>query len=171
MYFNGTQTQTLPRRSLVTSFFRRASFFCTPTWGYYIWVMIIPAAIGAITFLPSLGLNIALALGAPLGMFAMGGKYRVIPKGLRPAFVMPIIMQFVAMWFLLTAGHVLPETLCTILPNIITIIFTFFFACYMTFYMATLFFSISPKEKWVMGPLAVVTAICYWVTATYAVIG
>lgn len=171
MYFNGTQTQTLPRRSLVTSFFRRASFF-VPLLGVTIFgVMIIPAAIGAITFLPSLGLNIALALGAPLGMFAMGGKYRVIPKGLRPAFVMPIIMQFVAMWFLLTAGHVLPETLCTILPNIITIIFTFFFACYMTFYMATLFFSISPKEKWVMGPLAVVTAICYWVTATYAVIG
>ncbi len=129
------------------------------------------ALIGAITFLPSLGLNIALALGAPLGMFAMNGKYRVVPKGLRPAFVMPIIMQFVAMWFLLTAGHVPPEALSNFLPNIITIIFAFFFACYMSFYMATLFFSTSYKEKWVMGPLAVVTAVCYWLTAISAVVG
>lgn len=132
--------------------------------------MIIAALIGAITFLPSLGLNIALALGAPLGMFAMNGKYRVMPKGLRPAFVMPIIMQFCALWFILTAGHVLPLEISTLLPKIVTIIFTFFFACYMAFYTVTLFFSISFKEKWIMGSFGAITTVCYWVTATYAVI-
>ncbi|MCF0222605.1 MAG: hypothetical protein HUK19_09950 [Fibrobacter sp.] len=127
--------------------------------------MFVPALVGAIFFSPSIGLNIALALGAPLGMYAMNGRHRIVPKEVRRAFVVPIIMQFVAMWFLLTAGHVLPEFLCQVLPEIITKIFIFFFALYLTFYMATVIFSTSQKEKTVMGFFAVVSAICFWITA------
>lgn len=127
--------------------------------------MFIPALIGAIFFLPSIGLNIALACGAPLGMYAMNGRHRVIPKEVRRAFVMPIVMQFVAMWFLLTGGHVMPEAVCQILPDIITKIFVFFFALYFTFYMATVLFSTSHKEKTVMGFFAIVSTICFWATA------
>lgn len=127
--------------------------------------MFIAAIIGAIAFLPSVALNIALALGAPLGMYAMNGRHRVVPKEVRRAFIMPIIMQFVAMWFLLTAGNVLPPAASNLLPRIITTIFTFFFSLYMTFYMATVLFSTSRKEKTVMGFFAIVTTICYWATA------
>lgn len=127
--------------------------------------MFIAAIIGAITFLPSVALNIALALGAPLGMYAMNGRHRVVPKEVRRAFIVPIIMQFVAMWFLLTAGNVLPEAASNLLPRIITTIFAFFFSLYMTFYMATVLFSTSRKEKTIMGFFAIVTTICYWATA------
>jgi len=127
--------------------------------------MFIPTLIGAIFFLPSIGLNIALALGAPLGMYAMNGRHRVVPKEVRKAFIMPIVMQFVAMWFLLTAGHVLPEAACDLLPHIITTIFAFFFSLYFTFYMATVLFSTSHKEKTVMGFFAIVSTICFWATA------
>ena len=127
--------------------------------------MFIPALIGAIFFIPSVALNIALALGAPLGMYAMNGRHRVVPQEIRRAFIVPIIMQFVAMWFLLTAGNVLPPAASNLLPRIITTIFTFFFSLYMTFYMATVLFSTSRKEKTVMGFFAIVTAACYWATA------
>lgn len=127
--------------------------------------MTIAAIIGAITFAPSIGLNIALALGAPLGAYAMSGRHRVVPQEVRKAFVMPIIMQFVALWFLLTAGAVLPDAANQLLPFVITQIFAFFFALYLTFYTATVLFSASYKEKTVMGFFAVATAICFWVTA------
>lgn len=127
--------------------------------------MFVPALIGAIFFLPSVALNIALALGAPLGMYAMNGRHRIVPEEVRRAFIVPIIMQFVALFVLTTAGNVLPEVVCNILPRIITLILTFFFSLYMTFYMATVLFSTSRKEKTVMGFFAVVTTICYWATA------
>ena len=71
----------------------------------------IAAIIGSIVFLPSIALNIALALGAPLGMYAMNGRHKVVPQEVRKAFILPIIMQFVALFTILSAGHVLPETI------------------------------------------------------------
>ncbi|MCQ2106950.1 MAG: hypothetical protein MJZ26_14310 [Fibrobacter sp.] len=127
--------------------------------------MNIAAIIGAVAFTPSIALNIALALGAPLGMYAMSGRHRVIPKEIRRAFIVPIIMQFVAMYVLLTAGRVLPNVVNDILPGIITTILAFFFSLYLTFYMATVLFSVSHKEKTVMGFFAIVSAICFWATA------
>ena len=85
--------------------------------------MSIAAIIGSITFLPSIALNIALACGAPLGMYAMCGRHRVVPEEVRKAFVLPIIMQFVALFVLLNAGSIIPE----ILPNVVTRILAFFF--------------------------------------------
>ena len=47
--------------------------------------MFIAAAIGAVAFLPSIVLNIALACGAPWGAYAMNGQHKVIPPELRKA--------------------------------------------------------------------------------------
>lgn len=123
--------------------------------------MMIAAIIGAVTFLPSIALNIALASGAPLGMYAMNGRHKVVPEEVRKAFIVPIIMQFVALFVLLSAGQILPE----IIPAMITRILAFFFSLYLTFYTATVLFSTSYKERRVMGTLAVITAICFWITA------
>ncbi len=123
--------------------------------------MTISAIIGAIAFLPSIALNIALALGAPLGMYAMNGRHKVVPEEVRKAFVLPIIMQFVALFTVLSAGHILPETI----PFGITRVLAFFFSVYLTFYTATVLFSTSHKERSVMGPFAIVSTICFWITA------
>ena len=129
---------------------------------FYLRVMYFIAAIaGSIFFLPSIALNIALALGAPLGMYAMNGRHRIVPQEVRRAFILPIIMQFVALFTILSAGHVLPETI----PFGITRILAFFFAVYLTFYTATVFFSLSAKERHVMGPLATASTICFWIVA------
>ena len=110
--------------------------------------MTIAAIIGAITFLPSIALNIALACGAPLGNYAMNARFKVIPPEIRPM-------------VLLSAGHVLPETI----PFVVMRILAFFFALYLTFYTATVLFSTAYKERTVMGTFAIATSVCYWITA------
>ena len=123
--------------------------------------MIIAAAIGAVAFLPSIVLNIALACGAPWGAYAMNAQHRVIPPEVRKAFIVPPALQVVALFVLLSAGGILPE----IIPFLITRILAFFFALYLTFYAATVLFSTSYKERTVMGSLAVVSTICFWIVA------
>lgn len=123
--------------------------------------MFIAAAIGAVAFLPSIVLNIALACGAPWGAYAMNAQHKVIPPELRKAFIVPTCLQFVALFVLLSAGGILPE----IIPFLITRILAFFFALYVTFYTATVLFSTSYKERTVMGSFAVVSAVCFWIVA------
>lgn len=123
--------------------------------------MFIAAAIGAVAFLPSIILNIALACGAPWGAYAMNAQHKVIPPELRKAFIVPTCLQFVALFVLLSAGGILPE----IIPFLITRILSFFFALYVTFYTATVLFSTSCKERTVMGSFAVVSAVCFWIVA------
>ena len=121
----------------------------------------IAAIVGSIFFLPSIALNIALALGAPLGMYAMNGRHKVVPQEVRRAFVLPIIMQFIALFTILSAGRVLPE----IIPFGITRILVFFYAVYLTFYTATVLFSLSAQERHVMGFFAIASTICFWIVA------
>lgn len=123
--------------------------------------MIIATIIGAVFFFPSIALNVALACGAPLGMYAMNGRNKVVPKEVRKAFIVPICMQFVAMFVLLSAGHIIPE----VIPFAITRILAFFFSLYLTFYTATVLFSTSRKERMVMGFFAIVSTVCFWITA------
>ena len=66
-----------------------------------------------------------------------------------------------ALFVLLSAGGILPETI----PFLITRILAFFFALYLTFYAATVLFSTSYKERTVMGSLAVVSTVCFWIVA------
>jgi len=123
--------------------------------------MFIATAIGAVAFLPSIVLNIALACGAPWGAYAMNAQHKVIPPELRRAFIVPTCLQFVALFVLLSAGGILPE----IIPFLITRILSFFFALYVTFYTATVLFSTSYKERTVMGSFAVMSAVCFWIVA------
>lgn len=123
--------------------------------------MIIAGCIGAIAFLPSIALNVALALGAPLGEYAMCGRHKIVPEEVRKAFIVPICMQSLAMYILLSASGIAPMAI----PFEITRILCFFFALYLTFYTATVLFSTSRKERCVMGFFAIVATISFWATA------
>ena len=157
IYFIGTQT--LPDGPRLPPLPGAVLFYCGVNSIFF--SMIIATIIGAIAFLPSIALNIALACGAPLGAYAMNARYKVIPPEVRKAFIVPTTMQFVALFVLLSAGHILPE----VIPFLITRILAFFFALYLTFYTATVLFSTAHKERTVMGSFAVVTSICFWITA------
>ena len=66
-----------------------------------------------------------------------------------------------SMFVLLSAGRIIPE----IIPFEITRILAFFFSLYLTFYTATVLFSTSRKERMVMGSFAIVSTVCFWITA------
>ena len=122
------------------------------------------ALIGSMSFLFVAILYALLALGFPYGEFAMGGKYIVMPKRMRVACGFSVFIQLFAIIILLQTAHIIPPLFSISLTKGIC----FFFAAYLTLNTIMNLFSNSRKEKRIMAPLAFLTAICFWITATVA---
>ncbi|UGB30560.1 hypothetical protein [Metabacillus sp. B2-18] len=65
----------------------------------------VTAWIGSISFLLVAILYVFLALGFPYGDFAMGGKYKVMPKQMRLTCIFSVFIQLIAVMFLLHVGN------------------------------------------------------------------
>ncbi|OMD92141.1 hypothetical protein BSK67_19660 [Paenibacillus odorifer] len=117
------------------------------------------AWIGSITFLGAVILYILLSLGLPCGEFAMGGRHRIMPSQMRVACGVSVVIQLVAILYLLQAGNVISiglpfdRRVC------------YFFAVYLMLNTIMNLLSRSMKEKLVMTPLSLITAICFGITA------
>ena len=122
------------------------------------------ALIGSMSFLFVAILYALLSLGFPYGEFAMGGKYIIMPKRMRVACGFSVFIQLFAIIILLQTAHIIPSLFSIGLTKGIC----FFFAAYLTLNTIMNLLSNSRKEKWVMAPLALLTAICFWITATVA---
>ncbi|MFC0390810.1 hypothetical protein [Paenibacillus mendelii] len=119
------------------------------------------AWIGSVIFLALAILSILLAMGLPYGEFAMGGKYKVMPKQMRVACAISVLIQLVAIMFILQAGNVISiDALETSAKGV-----CYFFAFYLIVNTFMNALSKSKKEKLVMTPLAFLTAICFLITA------
>ncbi|OME03593.1 hypothetical protein BSK64_18025 [Paenibacillus odorifer] len=117
------------------------------------------AWIGSITFLGAVILYILLSLGLPYGEFAMGGRHRIMPPQMRVACGVSVVIQLIAILYLLQAGNVISiglpfdRRVC------------YFFAVYLMLNTIMNLLSRSMKEKLVMTPLSLITAICFGITA------
>ncbi|RKP53138.1 hypothetical protein D7Z26_15530 [Cohnella endophytica] len=119
------------------------------------------ALIGSVSFLAVAILYILLAMGLPYGDFAMGGKHKVMPKQLRVACAISVLIQLIAILFILQAGNVISiDALKTIAKGV-----CYFFAVYLIVNTIMNALSKSKKEKLVMTPLSFLTAICFLITA------
>jgi hypothetical protein len=120
---------------------------------------LISAWIGSITFLGAVILYILLSLGLPYGEFAMGGRHRIMPPQMRVACGVSVVIQLIAILYLLQAGNVISiglpfdRRVC------------YFFAVYLMLNTIMNLLSRSMKEKLVMTPLSLITAICFGITA------
>lgn len=121
----------------------------------------ITAWIGSISFLSVAILYIMLVLGLPYGEFAMGGKYKVLPKQMRVACALSVLIQVIGMLSLLQTGNVISIGL----SQNITKGVCFFFSAYLMLNTIMNLVSKSKKEKFVMTPLSLITAICFLLTA------
>lgn len=121
----------------------------------------ISAWIGSIIILFITFLYILLALGLPFGEFAMGGKYKIMPKQMRVACGISVIIQTIAILALLQTGKVISLDISLGTAKGVC----YFFAIYLTINTLVNAISKSKKEKLVMTPLSLVTAICFWITA------
>lgn len=117
------------------------------------------AWIGSFIFAGAAVFYILLTLGLPYGEFAMGGKHRIMPSQMRVACAVSVVIQLLAILYLLQAGHVISIGLpfdrgvC------------YFFAVYLILNTVMNLLSDSKKERFVMTPLSLVTAICFGLTA------
>ncbi|MBN9653463.1 hypothetical protein J0K78_04215 [Halobacillus sp. GSS1] len=106
-------------------------------------------------------LYVLLALGLSYGEFAMGGKYKRLPKQMRIATALSILVQWTALLFLLQMGNIIyVDFLAPMAKGV-----CYSFAVYLFFNTIMNAFSISKKEKMIMTPLSFITAICFLLTA------
>ncbi len=117
--------------------------------------------IGATIFIVIAIIAVLVACGLPLGEFTMGGQYRVLPKKLRVLSLFCVIIQIFAVIIILQTGGFIKLWF----PSNVTRYICFFFAIYLSLNTFMNFFSKSKKEKYVMTPISLIAAICYWITA------
>lgn len=121
----------------------------------------IASKVGAILLGIIIVLTILLAFGLPLGELSMGGKYKIIPPKMRIVVWVMAIIQTMGLLIILQKSSTLP----LLFSLKVTRIICFVYAGYLSLNSIMNFFSRSKKEKLIMTPLAIVTAICFWVTA------
>ncbi len=118
------------------------------------------AIIGAGAFSFVIVLSILIICGLPLGEFTMGGQYKVFPKKLRIVLVAQLVLQIFFVVIILQIGGVIPLWFTENVTKIIGIVM----AVYLSLNTVMNFVSKSKKERYIMTPLSLVSAICYWIT-------
>lgn len=117
--------------------------------------------IGALLFLIMLVLTILIIAGLPLGEFVMGGRHKLMPRRMIPMCIVTALVQASAIFIILQAGGVLPLWL----PTGAVTGMCYFFAVYLSLNTVMNLFSNSKKEKIFATPLALIAAVCFWITA------
>ena len=117
--------------------------------------------LGAVLFGVIATMTVLAACGLPLGEFTMGGQHKILPKKFRIVAVISAVIQIFAMIIILQAGGLLPLWLSFKVIKYIC----FFFAAYLSLNTIMNMISISKKEKYVMTPISLIAAICFWITA------
>ena len=117
--------------------------------------------IGASIFSIIIILSVLLICGLPFGELTMGGQYKVFPKKLRIVLVIQLLIQIFFIVIVLQMGGLIPLWFSDKVTRIICIIM----AVYLSLNTVMNFISKSKKEKYIMTPLSLVSAICFWITA------
>ena len=119
------------------------------------------AIIGAVLLMIVVVMSVALILGAPLGEYTLGGKFKVFPAKLRAVLATQLLLQVFFAIVLLQLGGYIPLWFSHKVTKVVGIAL----AVYLTLNCLANCASKSKKEKYVMTPLSAVTAFCYWVNA------
>ena len=119
------------------------------------------AIIGACLFSVVIILSLLIICGLPLGELTMGGQYKVFPKKLRFVLVIQLVLQVFFVIIILQNGGFIPLWFSPKATKIICIVM----AVYLTLNALMDFVSKSKKEKYIMTPLALASAVCFWITA------
>lgn len=117
--------------------------------------------IGAGSFSIVIILSILIICGLPLGELTLGGQYKVFPKKLRIILVTQFVLQIFFVLIILQMGKFIPLWFSYNTTKIIGIVM----AVYLSINTIMNLFSKSKKEKYIMTPHSLVTAICFWITA------
>lgn len=117
--------------------------------------------IGAGLFSIVIILTILIICGLPLGELTMGGQYKVFPPKLRIVLFTQLILQVFFVIIILQMGGYIQLWFSDNVTKIIGIVM----AIYLSLNTVMNLISKSKKEKYIMTPLSLITAICFWITA------
>ena len=117
--------------------------------------------LGAVLFGVIATMTVLVACGLPLGEFTMGGQHKILPKKLKIVAVISVAIQIFAMIIILQAGGFISLWFSFKVTKYIC----FFFAPYLSLNTIMNILSKSRKEKYVMTPISLIAAICFWITA------
>lgn len=106
-------------------------------------------------------LSILIICGLPLGELTMGGKYKVFPNKLRIVLLLQLILQLFFVVIILQMGGIIPLWFSGKVTKIICIVM----AMYLSLNTIMNLMSNSKKEKYIMTPLSLISAVCFWMTA------
>ncbi|MEW9108100.1 MAG: hypothetical protein AB2374_02045 [Cytobacillus gottheilii] len=113
----------------------------------------------AVLFLLIAIFQVLLALGFPLGEFALGGFHKVLPKKWRFVSIGNAVILILFAWIFLQHAYILES----ILP-FSTHVFVWIIAIFLALNSVANLFSVSKKEKYVMTPLSAAACIlCFWI--------
>jgi hypothetical protein len=117
--------------------------------------------LAAMLFLVIAIMTLLVTCGLPLGEFTMGGQHKVLPPKYRIMAGISFIIQLFAVAIVLQSGNHMTPWFSFGVTKAICI----FFSVYLSINTIMNLMSRSKKEKYVMTPLALVAAICFWITA------
>ncbi|WP_409342876.1 hypothetical protein [Paenibacillus sp. MBLB4367] len=92
----------------------------------------------------------------------MGGKYKIMPKPMRAACAISVLIQLAAILLILQAGKIISIGILDPIAKG----GCYVFAAYLLLNTVMNGLSKSKKEKLTMTPLSFITAICFFVTAS-----
>ena len=106
-------------------------------------------------------LSILMICGLPLGELTLGGQHKVFPGKMRLILLSQLILQVFFVVILLQKGGVMP----LMFPFMVTKVICIVLAVYLSLNVFMNVFSKSKKERYIMTPLSLITAVCFWCVA------
>lgn len=106
-------------------------------------------------------LSLALFFGAPIGEYALGGRYKVLVGKQRLMALFALCVQLIGIFVLLRGSGILVAPLNDEFINICLYVYVGYLSINVLMNLA----SNSRKEKLIMTPLAAITSFCFWMIA------
>lgn len=103
-------------------------------------------------------LSLALFFGAPIGEYALGGRYKVLVGKQRLMALFALCVQLIGIFVLLRGSGILVAPLSDKVINICLYVY----AGYLSINVLMNLASNSWKEKLIMTPLAAIIFFCFW---------
>lgn len=103
-------------------------------------------------------LSLALFFGAPIGEYALGGRYKVLVGKQRLMALFALCVQLIGIFVLLRGSGILVAPLSDKVINICLYVY----AGYLSINVLMNLASNSWKEKLIMTPLAAIISFCFW---------
>lgn len=103
-------------------------------------------------------LSLALFFGAPIGEYALGGRYKVLVGKQRLMALLALCVQLIGIFVLLRGSGILVAPLSDKVINICLYVY----AGYLSINVLMNLASNSWKEKLIMTPLAAIISFCFW---------